>query len=292
MKYRYVIAIALAAIAATACSKNSDKSPAFATVNGEVITQKEFEAYVTMVTQGGSVDRLNPDQKKQVADQLIKLHAAAIEAEKAGLDKSADTINKLNLVKANILTQALVQQYNEKLVVSDAEAQEELDARLKEMPPPQTEYKVAHILVKTKEEADSLISQLNKGGDFAELATKHSTDTGSAKTGGEMDWTAPTAWVPEFGEAVKHLEKGQITKTPVKSQYGYHVIKLIDSRSQPSPKLTDEGIRARVDNLVKQKKAEKYLEDLRSKAKVEYKTESSSSSSSSTTSSVSSSSSK
>ncbi len=280
MKHRYVVAIALAAIATSACSKNADKpEDVFATVNGENITKKEFESMVTMMSNGQiTADKLTPDQKKMVADRLVVIHVAAAEALKNGLDKQDETAANLKMMRLNVLSSAEIKQYVDKVTVSDAEIKAAYDAN-PQYNAPTKEFKASHILVKTEDEAKALIDKLKKGADFAELAKKNSVDPGSGKNGGDLGWFPGKQMVPEFTEALEKLEKGKFTETPVKSQFGYHIIKLEDTRDSAPPSL--DSVKAQIENTLKQQKVQKYIEDLRTNAKVEFKNESSSSSSSS-----------
>lgn len=285
MKNRYVLAIALAAIATSACSKNADKpEQIFATVNGENITTKEFESMVGMMSNGQiTADKLTPEQKKMVVDRLIVIHIAAADAVKQGLDKQEETAASLKMARLNVLSGAAVKQYMDKMTVSDADVQAEYTAKYGQ---PTKEFKASHILVKTEDEANALLAKLKKGADFADLAKKNSTDPGSGKNGGDLGWFPGKQMVPEFTAALEQLEKGKITEKPVKSQFGYHIIKLEDVRESAPPALAD--VKAQIESTLKQQKFQKYLEDLRTNAKVEFKSESSSSSAASQASSASS----
>jgi peptidyl-prolyl cis-trans isomerase C len=270
MKYRYALALAIAVATTTACSKSGVEvkpEEVFATVNGDKISIKEFDSFVSAISQGSiTADKLTPEQRKQLTDRLIGIHIAAAEAVKAGLDKQGDTAVQLSLWRTNILSDAMVKQYTDKNPISDADIQAEYDRQIGAMP---REYHARHILVKTEEEANTLIAQLKAGKDFAELAKKNSQDPGSAKNGGDLNWFSPGSMVKEFSEAVSKLQNGQITETPVKTQYGYHIIKLEESRVPTPPALAD--VKPQVTNLVKNKKVETYLEDLRKNAKIEVK---------------------
>lgn len=271
MKSRYFVAMAIIGLTTTACSKNGlEVKPAdtFATVNGEAISKKEFEQFVNAISNGSiTADKLTPEQRTQLTDRLVGLHLAAAEAVKSGLDKQPEAAVQIDLWRTNILGDAMVKEYLQKNPVTDADVQTEYDTQIAAMP---QEYHARHILVKTKEEADALLAQLKKGADFAELAKKNSQDPGSAKNGGDLGWFSPGSMVPEFGNAVKALQNGQMTETPVQSQYGFHIIKLEESRKPSPPALKD--VKTQVESLVKNKKVEKYLNDLRQKAKVEIKT--------------------
>ncbi len=278
MKYRYAFAIALAAITTSACSKSAEVKPEqiFATVNGEVITNKEFETLVNIMSNGSvTADKLTPEQRKMVTDRLIMIHVTAAQAQKEGLDKQEETALQLKLMRNNVLSSAAIKQYMEKIVPTDAEIKAEYDAKMGNAP---REYKASHILVKTEDEANALIAKLNKGADFADLAKKNSTDPGSGKNGGDLGWFPGTQMVPEFTAALQTLEKGKITQKPVKSQFGYHVIKLEDVRDGTPPPLAD--VKPQIENSLKQQKVEKYIEGLRNSAKVDIKSAASSSSSS------------
>ena len=271
MKYRYLLALAIAAATTTACSKSAvDVKPEelFATVNGEKISTKEFDAFVNAISNGSvTADKLTPEQRKQLTDRLIGIHVAAGEAVKAGTDKDPATAIQLSLWRNNILSDAMVKKYTEKNPISDAEIQAEYDTQIAAMP---REYHARHILVKTKEEADALIAQIKGGKDFAELAKQNSQDPGSAKNGGDLGWFSPSSMVKEFGQAVAQLQNGQMTETPVQTQYGFHIIKLEESRAPSPPALAD--VKPQVESLVRNKKIEKYLEELRKTAKVEVNT--------------------
>lgn len=285
MKYRYALALAIAAATTTACSKSGVEvkpEEVFATVNGQAISIKEFDSFVTAISNGSvTADKLTPEQRKQLTDRLIGMHVAAAEAEKAGLDKTGDTATQLSLWRTNILSDAMIKQYNEKNPISDADVKAEYDSQVAAMP---GEYKASHILVKTKEEADALIAQLKSGKDFAELAKKNSIDPGSGKNGGDLGWFSPASMVKEFSDAVAKLKVGEMTDAPVQSQFGFHIIKLEDTRKPNPPALAD--VKPQVENLVKNKRVEKYLEDLRKTAKVEVKPVAATTASSSSSTSV------
>ncbi len=280
MKYRYLLALAVAAAATTACSKGGGAvkpEELFATVNGEQISTKEFDAFVTAISNGSiTSDKLTPEQRKQLTDRLIGMHVAAAEATKTGVDKQGDAALQLSLWRTNILSDAMVKQYTEKNPVTDAEIQAEYDTQLAAMP---KEYHARHILVPTKEEADALTAQLKGGADFAALAKKHSKDPGSGANGGDLGWFSPSSMVKEFGDAITQLENGKMTEAPVQTQYGFHIIKLEETRAPSPPPLAD--VKPQVEGIVKNKKIEKYLEDLRKTAKIEVKEAAATSSSSS-----------
>lgn len=270
MKHRYLVAILAATLATTACSKNANNVKAedvLATVNGQSISKQEFASFVEAVSNGSvTADKLTEEQRTKLVDRLIGMHLAADAAAKTGVDKQGDTTHLLELSRTNILSDAMVKKHLEDNKITDADIQAEYDKQVGQMP---KEYHASHILVKSKEEADQLIGKLKAGADFADLAKKNSTDTGSAKQGGDLGWFAPSSMVKEFGDAVSKLEKDQITDAPVQSQFGFHIIKLHESRAPNPPALND--VKQQVENIVRNKKIEDYLGSLRKDAKVEVK---------------------
>ena len=268
MKYRYLLATAMVAILASACSKSGvevKKEDLFATIDGTQISSQEVDELVKELSNGSvTADKLTAEQRQQVTDSLLGIHAAAEQASKDGLDKQADTVAQLSYLRANALSNALIKQYLEKNPVTDAEVQSEYDTQVAALP---REYHASHILVKTKDEADKLLAQLKSGADFAALAKKNSLDPGSAKQGGDLGWFAPSTMVAEFGAAITQLKNDEITPAPVQTQYGFHIIKLHESRNPTPPALAD--VKSQVESIVKNKKVNEYLDSLRKAAKVE-----------------------
>ena len=129
------------------------------------------------------------------------------------------------------------------------------------------EFKARHILVEKEADAKAIIAQLKKGGKFEEIAKKSSKDPGSGANGGDLDWAAAGSYVPEFSEALAKLAKGKMTETPVKTQFGYHIIRLDDTREAALPKFDE--VKPQIAQQLQQQKLAKYQEDLRAKAKVE-----------------------
>jgi peptidyl-prolyl cis-trans isomerase C len=121
--------------------------------------------------------------------------------------------------------------------------------------------------VEKEDEAKAIIASLKKGGKFEDIAKKQSKDPGSGARGGDLDWASPSSYVPEFTEALVKLEKGKTTQAPVKSQFGWHVIRLDDVREAQLPKLDE--VKPQIAQQLQQQKLIKFQEDLRAKAKVE-----------------------
>jgi peptidyl-prolyl cis-trans isomerase C len=189
------------------------------------------------------------------------------EAERRGLAASADFKSQMEIARQSILIGLLSQDVEKKSAVSDAEVQAEYDKFKAQSSG--TEYKARHILVEKEDDAKALIAQLKAGGNFAELAKKNSKDPGSAPNGGDLDFASPSSYVPEFSQALVALKKGEYTQTPVKTQFGYHIIMLEDTRAAQFPPLAD--VKPQIVQRLTQQKATAFRDELRAKAKTDYK---------------------
>jgi peptidyl-prolyl cis-trans isomerase C len=250
----------------TAVDNSNSKAPAdkpVATVNGVPISRAMFDYYVKN-TSGKAASELTADQRGQLLDNLIRGEVVAQQAEKDGLDKTGDTASLLQLSHLQILEQADAEQYLKDKKPTDAERQSEYDSQVAAMP--KTQYHARHILVTTQDAAQKIIDQLKKGAKFEDLAKKDSIDS-SKEQGGDLGWFSPSNMVKPFADAVATLKKGEYTQTPVQSQYGWHVIQLIDTRETPVPPL--DSVKDRVDQLVQNKKFKAYQDELMKNAKVE-----------------------
>ncbi|HEY3808590.1 MAG TPA: peptidylprolyl isomerase [Steroidobacteraceae bacterium] len=270
MKFTYALSLLsialLAGCAKTGPSADTAKTPTekpVATVNGTPITHAMFDYYVKN-TAGKNAAELTPDQRAQLLDNLIRGEVVAQQAEKEGLDKTGDTASLLELSHLQILEQAEAEQYLKDKKPTDAERQAEYDSQVAAMP--KTQYHARHILVSSQDSAQKIIDQLKKGGKFEDLAKKESIDS-SKEQGGDLGWFSPSNMVKPFADAVATLKKGEYTPAPVQTQYGWHVIQLIDTRETPVPPL--DSVKDRVDQLVENKKFKAYQDDLMKNAKVE-----------------------
>jgi peptidyl-prolyl cis-trans isomerase C len=191
------------------------------------------------------------------------MQLAADTAEKSGMGKKSEIEIQLALTKMNLLSEAAFKKYLEDHPITDAELKAEYELQVGTTG---REYHARHILVESRAAADDLVAQLNKGGDFAKLAEKNSID-GSAKQGGDLGWFNLKTMVPQFASAVSTLEKGKYTAAPVQTQFGWHIIKLEDTRTPAAPNFDD--VKEQVKNILQQKKIRAYAEDLRKAAKIE-----------------------
>lgn len=254
-----------------ACAKQSptaDTQPKpaekpVATVNDAPISPSLFEYYVKN-TAGKPLTDLSAEQRGQLLDNLVRGEIVAQQALKDGLDKNGDTASLLALSRLQILEQAGAEHYLKDKKPTDAEVQTEYDAQIAAMP--KTQYHARHILVATQAAGQQVIDELKKGAKFEDLAKKESIDS-SKDQGGDLGWFSPANMVKPFADAVALLKKGETTQVPIQSQYGWHVIQLIDTRETPVPPLAQ--VKDRVDQLVQNKKFRAYQDDLLKTAKVD-----------------------
>lgn len=235
-----------------------------ATVNGTQITYAEYEAYKTKREQEMPNVRLSP---KVLVEELVDMELLKQAAIQAGIEKRSEIKAKIEQNTANVLIQALLREKFGHAQYSDAKLKETYQKLVAKSGG--TEYKARHILVKTKAEAEKIIAQLNKGANFATLAKKESTAP-SAPQGGELGWFTPDTMVPPFTAAVEKLKKGQYTKTPVHTRFGWHVILLQNTRQVNAP--TFKEVKPRLESLLTQRAIEAYVSKLRTNAKVSTKT--------------------
>lgn len=266
MKSRILLAGA-AALVLAACNPSNDTKtagPVAATVNGKPISQRTVDQIMQQAAASGRPD--TPETRKAVIEQLGLQVVMAEEAVKKGLDKTPEVADQLDAMKQSVLANAYVQDLIKTTPVSDEALQAEYD-RIKATVKG-TEYKARHILVEKEAEARDIIARLRKDpSQFAKLAAEKSKDPGSKGQGGDLGWFDPRRMVPEFAAALSKLEKGKFTLEPVKTQYGYHVIALEDTRPIQAPPLAE--VKPQLVQQLQQQNAVKQLDALKGKAKVE-----------------------
>ena len=234
-----------------------------AIVNGKPIPKERVEVLKDQVQRSGR--EVNAEMEGQIKEEVIAREIFMQEAQKRGLEASADYKAQMELARQTILIRELFNDYQTKNPVTDAEIQAEYDKFVAANSG--KEYKASHILVEKEDEAKAIIASIKKGAKFADIAKKQSKDPGSGANGGDLDWANPSSYVSEFTEALIKLSKGQMTQTPVKSQFGWHIIRLDDTRNAQLPKLDE--VKPQVAQQLQQQKLAKFQEDLRAKAKVE-----------------------
>ena len=237
-----------------------DKSAAL--VNGVSIPQARIDLRVKAAAAQGQAD--SPELRKAIRDDMINLEVMVQEAAKLGLDKNADVIQQVELAKQSVLVGAFVQDYAKNHPISEDQLKQEYDKLKAKLG--NKEYNTRHILVETEAGAKDIIAQLGKKAKFEKLAAK-SKDTGSAAQGGSLGWAVPGNFVPEFANALLNLKKGEYTKEPVQSQFGWHVIKLEDTRDLKVPPF--EEVKPQLQQRLQQQSIKKAIDELRAKAKIE-----------------------
>jgi peptidyl-prolyl cis-trans isomerase C len=279
MKSRVLMIGAASVLALSACTKKVDgaapASPATtaaagatdnsvaATVNGTPIYSATVDMMVKERTAQGQPD--SPELRKAIIDNLAMQTLVAAEGTKKGLDKAPETVRQLEILRSSVLAQSFVQDYIKTHPVTDAMVKAEYDKLNAKAGG--NEYKARHILVATEAEANDIIAKLKKDlGSFAALAKAKSMDPGSKGNGGDLGWFNPAGMVPEFGAAVATLAKGKFTETPVKSQFGYHVIVLDDSRALTPPPL--EQVSEQLKQQVQRQNLKTFFDDMKAKAKI------------------------
>ncbi len=261
-----VLAGGLLAACNNSSSSGSDNT-VIATVNGKPITQGMLNAFVRSQTGGQSI-QLNDVQRQGAIRVLVNMQLLSDEAHKAGFDDKPEVRDDLAVANNNTLAQLYVEDYLQQHKPSDADMKAEYDQRVKAMD--MHEFKARHILVSDESQAKDIIAQLNKGANFAALAKKYSIDPGSKNNGGDLgDWFPASKMVPEFVAGLETLKKGEYTKEPVKTQYGYHVIQLIDERSATAPSF--DQMQGQMAQDMQRKAFQDYLDKLRSAAKIDVK---------------------
>lgn len=252
-------AIVMSAAAAPALAQN------IAIVNGQAVPKARMEALAEQMARAGRP--VTPDQETQLREEVIMREIFMQEAQKRGLDATPDFKTQMEFARQSLLVRELLVEYQKSHPVTDAEIEAEYAKVKAAQAGSGKEYKAQHILVETEDQAKAIIASLKKGGKFEDIAKKSSKDPGSGANGGDLGWADPSGYVKEFGEALAKLKKGQTTDVPVKTQFGYHIIRLNDERTQEFPPL--EQVKPQIGQQLQQQKMQQYQQELRAKAKVE-----------------------
>lgn len=256
------LASALVSFPAFAADKAAPAGKAFVTVNGKAIPSARAEVLIAnQVAQGQA---RTPELDNAVREELVRREILAQEATKKGVDKKTDVQAQVELARQGVLIGAYLNDYARNVKVSDADVQKEYDNIKSALG--DKEYKARHILVEGEGEAKDIIARLQKGEKFEDLA-KASKDPGSKDRGGELGWANKASYVPEFSAAMAKLEKGRYTTSPVKTNFGWHVILLEDTRELKAPAMDE--VKPQIVQRLRQMAVEKHILDLRNKAKVE-----------------------
>ena len=237
-----------------------------AVVNGKAISKSKLDKLIANSGQG-----TNPELRERARDMLITRELINQEAIKRGLLNNENIQEQLDQARLNILVGVVFEDYIARDGVSEAELKASYDQIKGQFEG--TEYKVRHILVEKEAEAKALIAKIKAGEKFEDLAKANSKDPGSAVNGGDLDWMTPQALVPEFSKAMAALKKDQMTDKPVKSQFGYHIIRVDDVREAKVPSLAE--LKPQLIQMMSQDqnwqrgKFEEMLKKLKAKAKIQ-----------------------
>ena len=260
----FAVRVAVAAAATALLLPLGAQAQNIAIVNGKPVPQARLTTLVQQAERAGQ--QVTPELQAQAKDQVVLREIFAQEAEKRGITASADYKAQMELARQSIMIRELFEDYRKKNPVTDAEAKAEYDKFKAQATG--TEYRARHILVEGEDEAKALIAQIKGGAKFEDLAKKNSKDPGSKDKGGDLDFADPKAYVPEFSAALLKLKKGEMTQTPVKSEFGYHIIKLEDTRETQFPPI--EALRPQIEQRLNQQRMAQFREELRAKSKTDY----------------------
>jgi peptidyl-prolyl cis-trans isomerase C len=264
------------ALVMTACGKGQQAAPAapekpavpapapVATVDGTALSRTEYDIYLKSLLRGRPATELTTEQKNQILDEMINMQLLASQGLKEGVDKDPDVTAQLAVVRMRVLADAASAKYMKDKDPTDAELHSEYDSDVAAMD--KTEYHARHILVADKEKAEAVIKKIKGGAKFEDVAKAESTDSSKAN-GGDLGWFTLTRMAKPFGDAVKGLKKGEMTSAPVQTQFGWHVIKLEDTRETAPPPF--DQVKQQVGNGVVQKKLQAYVEGLKKTAKID-----------------------
>ncbi|QDL37658.1 peptidylprolyl isomerase [Rhodoferax sediminis] len=261
MKKHFLSAFAAAAVMGALALPAAAQNVAI--VNGKAVPQARVDALAQQVAASGRP--ITPEIAAQIKTEVIAREVFMQEAQKRGLDVTPDFKNQMELARQTILIRDLFADFQKKNPVTDADVKAEYDKFAATNGG--QEYHARHILVDTEDQAKAIIAQLKKGAKFEDIAKKSSKDTGSGAKGGDLDWANAGSYVKEFSDAMVKLKKGQTTDTPVKTQFGYHIIRLDDVRTAQLPKLED--VKPQIVQQLEQQKLAAFQEELRAKAKIE-----------------------
>lgn len=232
-------------------------------VNGKPVPSSLLQTFKEQMERSGRP--VSAEQEGQIKEAIIEREIYAQAAKAQGLDATESFKGQVELARQGILTQELFAAYEKAHPISDAAAKAEYDKFVATNQG--KEYHAFHILVDSEDKAKALIAQIKKGAKFEDLAKKESKDPGSGQRGGDLDWGNAANYVPEFSEAMTKLKKGQMTDTPVKTQFGYHIIRVDDVREAQLPKFDE--VKPQIEQQLRQQQIQKYQQELREKAKVE-----------------------
>jgi peptidyl-prolyl cis-trans isomerase C len=262
LRHALLLAFAVSVSSAPAFAQKKADAAAFATVNGKAIPKARADALIAGQAAQGQPD--SPELRKAVMEELVRREILTQESMKKGFDKKPEIQGQMDLARQGVLIGAYLNDYVKTHPISEEQIKKEyteITAKLGNK-----EYKARHVLVETEDQAKAIIAKLKKGEKIEDLA-KESKDPGSKDRGGDLGWANPASFVPPFSAAMTKLEKGKFTETPVKSDFGWHVIQLDDVRELKLPPM--EEAKGQIAQQLQQRMVQKHIDELRAKAKVE-----------------------
>jgi peptidyl-prolyl cis-trans isomerase C len=251
------VAAATLAVAITAAAQN------VAIVNGKPVPTARADVLKAQFARSGRP--VTPEVENMIKEEVITREVFMQEAQRRGLDATDDYKAQVELAKQTILIKEMFADYQKNNPVTDEEAKAEYDKFVAANSG--KEYHTHHILVENEADAKQIIADIKKGKKFEDMAKAKSKDPGSANNGGDLDWATAQSYVPEFSQAMVKLGKGQMTQEPVKTNFGWHIIRVDDIRDAQLPKF--EEVKPQIVQQMQQQKLAKFQQELREKAKVE-----------------------
>ncbi|MBY4897501.1 peptidylprolyl isomerase [Cupriavidus sp. AU9028] len=238
-----------------------------AVVNGKGIPSAKLDKLIA-----GTGQPSTPELRDRARNMLIDRELLVQEANKRGLTQNADVQEQLEQARLNVLAGAVFEDYVRNHGANDAELRKQYD-KIKAQLGNGKEYRARHILVESEADAKAAIAKIKGGAKFEDVAKASSKDPGSAANGGDLDWAGSNSYVPEFSAAMTGLKKGQMTETPVKTQFGYHVILLEDERENKVPSF--EEVKPQLQQMLmgdqnwQREQFQAMMKSLRDKAKIQ-----------------------
>ena len=258
MKKQVLSAVAVAILATSAAWAQN-----VAIVNGKPVPSSRVDALTQQIAAQGRP--VTPEVQAQIKEEVVNREIFMQEAQKRGIDGTDDYKTQIELARQAIMIRALFADYQKTSLVTEADIKAEYDKFASANGG--KEYRARHILVEKEDEAVKLIAALKKGGKFEDIAKKNSKDPGSGANGGDLDWANAGSYVKEFSDALTKLEKGKMTDTPVKTQFGFHIIRLDDTRQAALPPF--DQVKSQISQQLVQQKLQAFQKEMRDKAKIE-----------------------
>lgn len=237
-------------------SSNVPADQIAATVNGTVISKDDVAHFKQL--------KNNPQvENSKLVEEIVATELLRQQAVKAGLADKDEVRYQIKLQESELLARMLMREKFSSLEFTDDQLQAEYDKQLSGQDG--REFKARHILLKTEDEAKAVIEALRNGGDFIELAKERSTGP-SGPNGGDLGWFQATSMVPPFAEAVKEMNKSDVSVTPVQTQFGWHVIKLEDTRDLPKPGF--DSVKEQLQQSLLREAINSYIKEIREASEI------------------------